>query len=305
MQDSYPLLKRFVIIVEQLKQRPLPLKVLLEYLHEQGFEISKRTLQRDIEQLKTDFDIDIQYDSSIKAYCLRKDSSSEFDILLRIIQLTQTTEILYQSTQNKEEGTLSYISFEKTNEYAGTELLKPILRSIHNRNLLSFEYENLTKGIISSCRIKPFLLKEYNHKWYIIGCFTEDNNVRLFALDRISKLQVMENESFSKEEREQVNGIFDHCIGINYNTHQPEIVEIAVHSVLAKYLERMPIHHSQSIKLKEAKQTIFSFYLSPNDELKQLLLKYGVQIKVLKPQWFAQQMMEEAKEIIKNYEEFS
>jgi predicted DNA-binding transcriptional regulator YafY len=62
--NTYPLIRRFSIIVEKVNGKcPPTLRELLEYLHQHGFEVSERTLQRDIERLRTDFGLDIYYDA--------------------------------------------------------------------------------------------------------------------------------------------------------------------------------------------------------------------------------------------------
>ncbi|MDR3220165.1 MAG: WYL domain-containing protein, partial [Dysgonamonadaceae bacterium] len=271
--DSYPLIKRFSIIVETISQRPPTLKGLLDHLHEKGFEISKRTLQRDIDNLKIDFGLDIQYKASTHTYHLDKDKSEHLDALLRLIQLFHTSDILWQSIKEKE-SFLSLISFENTkNEYVGINYLEPMLNAIRTCKLVSFEYENFAKNTLSSYSVKPLLLKEYNRKWYIIGAFADTDLLRTFALDRISNLRI-EIQHFAEELREKTAGLFDNCIGLDYSP-KPEVIKIAVTPVLAKYFKRIPLHASQHIESETATEVVFSYFLSPNRELQQLLLKYG------------------------------
>jgi predicted DNA-binding transcriptional regulator YafY len=300
--DSYPLIKRFSIIVETISQRPPTLKELLDHLHEKGFEISKRTLQRDIDNLKIDFGLDIQYKASTHTYHLDKDKSEHLDALLRLIQLFHTSDILWQSIREKE-NFLSLISFDHTTEEcAGINYLEPVLNAIRTCKMVSFEYENFAKNTLSSYSVKPLLLKEYNRKWYLIGAFADTDLLRTFALDRISNFRI-EIQHFPEELREKTAGLFDNCIGLDYSP-QPEVIKIAVTPVLAKYFKRIPLHASQHIESETAAEVVFSYFLSPNRELQQLLLKYGSQLKILKPKGLAEHFTTEAKNIATLYEEF-
>jgi predicted DNA-binding transcriptional regulator YafY len=300
--DSYPLIKRFSIIVETIAQRPPTLKELLNRLHKQGFEISKRTLQRDIDDLKIDFGLDIQYKASTHTYHLDKDKSEHLDALLRLIQLFHTSDLLWQSIREKE-NCLSFISFENTkNEYAGINYLEPVLNAIRSCTLISFEYENFAKNSLSSYSVKPLLLKEYNRKWYLIGAVADSELLRTFALDRISNFRV-EMQHFAAELREKTAGLFENCIGLDYSP-KPKVIKIAVTPVLAKYFKRIPLHASQHIESETAAEVVFSYFLSPNRELQQLLLKYGSQLKIVKPKGLTESFTTEAKKIATLYEEF-
>jgi predicted DNA-binding transcriptional regulator YafY len=300
--DSYPLIKRFSIIIEIIDKRPTTLKELLDHLHEEGFEISKRTLQRDIEYLKIDFGLDIQYKAATHTYHLDKEKSEHLDALLYLIQLFHTSDFLLQSIRGKE-NLLSFISFENTEErYAGRNHLEPILNAMRSCKLISFDYEIFAKSSIFPCSIKPLLLKVYNQMWYVIGALADNDQPRTFALDRITNLRI-EKQQFSAKLREEAADLFESCIGLNYSP-APEVIKIAVVPVLAKYFKRLPLHTSQQIESETADGVVFSYYLSPNRELQQLFLKYGSQLKILQPRWLAENFRAEAKKIAALYKVF-
>jgi len=52
-------LKRYLLILERL-QRPSSFSELHDHLYEHGFELSQRTLQRDINGLRDEFGIEVQ-----------------------------------------------------------------------------------------------------------------------------------------------------------------------------------------------------------------------------------------------------
>jgi predicted DNA-binding transcriptional regulator YafY len=298
--SNYSQIRRFAIIVEEITNSRTPtLKYVLDRLHECGFEISERTLQRDIERLREDFNLEINYNTANNTYYIDADSSLCFDALLRLVQLFNTSDILWQSLHEKEQ-TLSFIAFEKNIEdSAGTQYLEPIYTAIHNCKQLTFEHENFEKQKISRHTIKPYLLKEYSNKWYVVGALP-DNCIRIFGLDRI-KNPTVEKTGFKAKERNAVTHLFDHTIGLVYDANKPEKVVLSVTAGQAKYFKRIPLHASQQTISEKKDEVVFSYFLAPNRELQRLILGYGAQVKVLQPAWFAQQVEDEVKTMLKKY----
>jgi predicted DNA-binding transcriptional regulator YafY len=320
--NNRPSLKRLSIEVEVLNGKyPPTLQELLSTLHRQGFEISERTLQRDIEYLRTDFGLDICYDTSKRTYALNPDNSLYFEAFLRIAQLFNTSDIILQSIRKKEE-TLLHIAFERdVKDCAGTQYLEPIYIAIRNCKQISFDHENFTTGKISRHTICPYLLKEYDHKWYVIGALPSliqketalgktakslhiTQYVRTFGLDRIKNL-VVEHTKFNPKDQKVVMHAFDHTIGLVYHEKSTEKVILSVDSTQAKYFNRVPLHHTQCLVSESTKEVIFSYLLVPNIELQRLLLNYGASVKVLQPKWFAKQVAGEVKKIMEKYKKFT
>jgi predicted DNA-binding transcriptional regulator YafY len=299
--SNYSLLKRFAIIVDKINnKRPPSLKELLESLRQQGFDVSSRTLQRDIERLRDDFDLNIYYDVPSDTYRIDVADSLYFETLLRIIQLFNTSDILLKSVQENKK-TLSFISFEQNIENdASTYYLETVFNAIHHCQVISFEHEHYEKKRTSRHVIKPLLLKEYSNKWYVVGAFVDNNSIRIFGLDRIKNLEV-EKTKFPAKERNAVTHLFDHTIGLVYDMKKAETVHLSVTAGQAKYFKNVPLHHSQQIVAEHADEVVFSYFLTPNRELQRLILGYGTQVKVLKPAWFAQQVEDEIKMMLRKY----
>ncbi|MCY7311266.1 MAG: hypothetical protein LH619_10850, partial [Chitinophagaceae bacterium] len=66
-------IKRYILIVEKIASARFPsFLVLKNYLSDHGFEISERTLQRNIEQIRYEFGIEIKYDRMQNGYFIDK-----------------------------------------------------------------------------------------------------------------------------------------------------------------------------------------------------------------------------------------
>ena len=69
-------IRRYSLIIEKIIRGHYPgFREIGDYLHEHGFQVGDRTLQRDIEQIRYDFCIEIKYDRSKKGYCIDYENS--------------------------------------------------------------------------------------------------------------------------------------------------------------------------------------------------------------------------------------
>ena len=117
-------IRRYILIVEKVSSTSYPsFKVLSDYLFENGFEISQRTLQRNIEQIRYEFGIEIKYDRTKNGYFIDKETSINLDSFLRFLEIAGTANLLTESLKDGR-NTLNYISFEAQGNLKGIENLK-------------------------------------------------------------------------------------------------------------------------------------------------------------------------------------
>jgi predicted DNA-binding transcriptional regulator YafY len=297
--DSYPIIKRLALTIERLREQPPPtLKKIVDFLREKGFEISTRTLQRDFERLKDDFNLDIERKGN--TYSVPEENSQRSDALTRIIGLAHTSELLQQGIKDKKE-LLSLISFQHdVGSCAGAQHFEALYSAIKNCKVVTIEHKNFDKNKISTHEVKPLLLKEYGNRWYLVAVHIALNEVRTYGLDRIKKVAV-EKARFDAKEREKALALFDNVIGLVYDMSLPTTVKLAVSSSQAKHFKSVPLHHSQQEETETKDEVIFSYFLAPNRELQRLILGYGSQVRVLAPKEFATQVEQEVKEMLKKY----
>jgi len=298
--QNYALIKRFALIVERLSDRyPPSLKDIAERLSQEGFVVSGRTIQRDMERLRDDFGLEIVYAPKTNTYGINE-QEDRFDALLRLIRSINTSELLMQSLKERDK-TLSRISFQNSvRQETGTRWLEPVFRAICEGCCISFEHENFAKNRFSTHTVKPLMLKEYSDNWYLVATLRTSGIIRIFGLDRIEKLTV-EDDRFDVRGCPPVADMFQHVIGLVHDLEQPAVVRLSVNAEQARHFKSTPLHHSQTVEEENAEATIFAYYLTPNRELRRLILSYGAQVKVLAPEWFARQMEEEIGKMLEKY----
>ena len=294
-------IRNYSLIIDLLqRKKEVTLREMASYLEKHDVSVSQRTIERYIQELRDDYDIISDCNRKTNTYSFNKENPENLNRILHLIHLVNSSELLMESIKNKDK-TLSCLAFETSEGYAGSVNLEPVYSAIVQSRIITFDHENFERNRIRHHAIKPYLLKEYNAKWYVVGVFTDSDEVRIFGLDRITNIQISD-ETFEKTEQKRIVELFDFLIGLVYDMEKPATVEISVTPGQAKYFKKSPLHATQQIVSENENEVIFSYYLVPNRELQRLILGFGSQVKVLKPKRFVEQICGQLEEMRKNYE---
>jgi predicted DNA-binding transcriptional regulator YafY len=275
-------IQRYMLILEKVISRQCPsFDDLHEHLSHEGYVISKRTLQRDLGQMREEFGIEISYNRARNGYQFEKDGQQMNDMLLRFMELLQTAQLLTENLKDDKE-LLQYVLFEQQGGMRGTEHLRLLLHAIRKRHKVVFEHENYHTGLKTAYLVSPYLLKEYQGRWYLVALPGSINAFRTFGLDRIRDLEV-KKETFRRQASPDPRLLFDDVIGLVYSEDTTEEVTILVDELQVKYLATLPLHHSQKIQPSKNGEFLVTIHVKPNYELLQRILMLGEHAEVLGP----------------------
>jgi predicted DNA-binding transcriptional regulator YafY len=256
-------------------------------------------VQRDIEQIRFEFDIYIRYNRLQNGYFIHQDSVGQTENFIRFFELVNTAGLLSESLKQSREM-LRYISFEAHGTLKGIELLRPLLMAAVQQRLIEFEYEDFVNGTISHSRVLPYFLKEFQNRWYLIAGINNTEVIKPFGIDRITNLRLMDHTFESSDSRE-IMARYKDIIGVNIPDDPVEEVVLSFHSLQGKYIKALPLHHSQIIRQETEEELIISLQIIPNFEFKQRILMMGEGVKVLEPQWFVEEITKSLKRTLNNY----
>ena len=133
-------INRYSLIIQRIRKSPATFQDIDQYLMRESeiqgynFNISKRTLKRDLDDIFSIYNIDIQYDFSSKVY--RIVSHDEPDLSNRMLEAFDTFNAL-----NQTEGISKFIHFEKRRPN-GTENFHGILHAIQNSKMIKQRKED-------------------------------------------------------------------------------------------------------------------------------------------------------------------
>lgn len=166
--------------------------------------------------------------------------------------------------------------------------------------------------------VMPYQLKQYNNRWYVVGCEPEKLprlKYVVVPIDRIEELRVesVELRVSSKVESSKVQGVqeipegaaeairehFTHIVGVSLLPEgKPVTVRFKAWKPDAWYIDTKPIHWSQQIVEEEKDWMVFTLEVIPNEELVQQLLTYANRLEVLEPLSLRQELYSRAQKIL-------
>ena len=272
---------RYNLIIQKLKKYPANFAEIADYLafeselQEYNFNVSKRTFQRDLEDIRSLYNIDIQYDFSRKVYFIDFDQQPEINE--RILEAFETFNAL-----NLTDRLSNHIHFEKRKPQ-GTENLYGLLHAIKNRLQVKFTYQKYWDEKRTKRVVEPYALKEFKNRWYVVANDLKDNQVKTFALDRLNDLDITK-KIFQIRSDFDVNEHYKYCFGImSPNDHKPHEIILAFEPFKGKYIKSLPLHASQQILIDDDQELRIKLTLFITQDFFMELLSYGEHLKVIKP----------------------
>lgn len=316
MPENKDFALRIEIIDECLcnKYRKWTLQNLIDSVNEKlkdryGKSASKKTIQNDIKYLKDEKGAPIEKIKDGRAtYFLYGDENysiknlpvkaEEVQLLTdAILMLKEVTDIkifkeveeivnkLQNTVKTSVENGPSLIQFEKNNISAGIGHLDTLFTAIRSKSTLRIKYQPFHAEEAEECVFHPYILKEYRNRWFVIGRKNDLTVITNMALDRIKAIR-NSSANFIQNNLFDPDIYFNSVIGVTLpNGEFVQPIEIKVAAKLVPYIRTKPIHHTQEIVKEYANgDTKFRLYLINNYEFRSLLLSYGSDIEVLKPE---------------------
>ena len=155
----------------------------------------------------------------------------------------------------------------------------------------------------STMTLEPYFVKLFNKRWYVLVKFPEPTG-KLFtlALDRMVSLDVLEDKYVYDKDFDSA-AWFRNCYGIVRDDDvQVEKIVIRAFGKEANYLRDLPLHHSQKEIAQEEGFSDFELILSLTADFWSPLMARGATIKILQPQWLADEIKRLHLEAAKLYE---
>ena len=275
---------KYSLIIEKIERHQFPSKKEIhDFLFDQGFENHIRTTDRAIEELRNEFGVAIVYDAYKEGYYIDKEKSDNFQSLLNLIEISVTAEVFGEAVKEDQNKHLEYISFENQGSVKGINHLKPILKAIKAHRKISFSHYNFHSKKNKNYNLKPYLLKEYQSRWYVVGLIGPLKEFRTFGIDRIDHL-IVKPDTFTPEADLNPLDSFQHIIGLTYSLGKREKVVLSFTPTQGQYIKSLPLHASQKELIDNEEEYRIELDIIPNFEFQQQILLHGDAVKVLAPE---------------------
>ena len=281
-------ISRYLLILRKLKVKPYSsyeelkgyIENQLEYLQMQddtlSIGFSKRTLQRDIREIRNTFGIDIEYSKTAKGYFISQSDMENMNFQ-RMIEAFDMFNSL-----NLAQDLTPFIHLEKRRPQ-GTENLYGLLHAIKNKFQIKFSYQKFWDDEICLRTVEPYALIEFKNRWYLLANDLKDLTIKSFALDRFSSLNII-GKKFQFPADFNVTEYFKHCFGIiRPDKAKPQEVILSFDAFQGKYIKSLPLHESQVINQDNEDELLIGLTIYVTHDFIMEILSYGESVKVIKP----------------------
>jgi len=291
-------IKRHFKIISLLQKKPMSFEELQDEIAvdpdsvEEKLLTSQRTFQRDILDIASIYGIEIASDKSRYLYHIKEDVEDESTQRLR-----ENFEILNAIRLSKGMG--NSLIFEQR-KALGTKHMAGLLYAVQNLWVVEFQYKKFWDGSVSARKVRPISLKEAKNRWYLIAMDEKDGIIKNFSLDRIEELVL--TQTHFKTIPYNVQNEFEDSFGIINGTEEDATkVILSFTPREGRYIESLPLHHSQKLISKDENEMQFSYYIRPTYDFRMEILSYGDQVKVIDPENLSQQIKKQFKNGLKHY----
>ena len=166
---------------------------------------------------------------------------------------------------------------------SGHNHLTSVMEAMTEGHLIRISYQKYTSAKSDVYTLKPYAVKEFAKRWYIVGYCLEREALRVYGLDRVHSLDILE-ERFEMEKGFDVDELFATSFGIYLPEEAAKTITFRTSATEAKYLRDLPIHSSQEEVSSDGRTVTFSIFVCPNRNLIMEFCKYGDRLEVLSPE---------------------
>lgn len=296
-------IRRYLVILNLLENSAdlVTSKEIEIALKREGLSFSTSSLNRDYKFLvEIGFKI---HNRPTRGYSLEIENTKEFAFLTNLFKRIALSNLLNKSI-SLGKRTHKFLSLDDTSLVKNFQYFDIILNAIDERKEIRFQHHSFyhtERETPKTHTLKPYLLKEYQNRWYVVG--ETNNGFRVFGLDRLSDLQVLDTKRF-KNKTEEANQKLADTVGLNFSDHEPTKILLQFHASQKPYLESLKLHLSQKV-VEDGLEGFYtvSLFVSYNFELKQQILKYGSLVQVLEPDFVREDIKKELEQAFWAYGE--
>ena len=185
---------------------------------------------------------------------------------------------------------------------SGQKWLVSVMQSMLDNTEMELHYRKYMSEDEEVRHIRPYAVKEFAKRWYIVAYSEEASALRVYAMDRILALKPT-GEKFKMPKGFQVDDLFESSYGIYLpEGEEPVLVKLRTTPREAAYLQDLPLHPSQVFLGEEDGFCLFALRVIPNPNFIMELVKHGGRLEILEPASLREQVKQEFRNALKLYE---
>ena len=261
----------------------------------------RRTFNNHREAIMDIFGVEIKCDRSTNRYYFPFEGSvMDSDSSLNWMVNTFTVGNLLSLSKERLSGRVSVDDIPSGHKWL-TTLIDAMLQGRETR----ISYRKYTGSTAEDLTVRPYALKEFLRRWYVVGYCVERKALRVYGLDRILSLEILDG-GFRLPRDFDVDELFSCSFGIFLPEKGVSPVGIVFRAgpTESGYLRDLPIHPSQRILYADPERGgyYFKIFVVPDRNLVMELCKHGDRIEIVSPGKIRDAVAEEHRKALALYE---
>ena len=192
-----------------------------------------------------------------------------------------------------------HVMFDTNPKTVGLSWLPKALSAIKKQSVLTFEYRPFEEAATNKT-IHPYLLREFNNRWFLFGRNDYNNQLAWFTFDRVFGLETVPNMPYKPNDIFDPVSHFLDFVGIT----KPDngiltLITLEADALRAKYMRTKPLHHSQQETSTTPEGNVrFTVQLMPNFEFYALITSMAHNLRIVAPEYVQQELLKRLQDAI-------
>lgn len=290
------------------------------------FEVSPKTIQRDIDFMRYRLNLPIEYHAqefgfhyteAVTGFPTVEVSEGEITALLvaqkALAQYKGTPfeRPLHSAFRKLTDGLKDRVSFSWTDledaisfrsagaSAADLELFEIVSKGVLRSVELEFEYRKLQSSSYERRRVRPYHLGCLENQWYLFGEDLERKQLRTFALPRMRKVRLT-TARFRRPADFSIAQVLSGSFGV-HSAGKKQRIRIQFDPFSARLVAERKWHESQRVREQRDGSIVLELELGGLQEIERWILSWGKHARVLAPKALATRIRDEASAIAKLY----
>lgn len=185
--------------------------------------------------------------------------------------------------QIDENDELQSISFETTNYQKNIHFLQDLYDCIKQKTVIKIKYKQFNNETSFEKKLHPYLLKQYNQRWFLFSYDKINDRIDNSPLDRIIEIKPI-SDKFNSDKKIKFSTFFDNIIGVSIPPNfKVENIVLQFLGNTGNYIASKPIHQSQESHWLNENTLEVKLKLIVNYELERFILSYSDSVIVVAP----------------------
>ena len=299
---SPTLFREYVWLVDTLKRVDgLTLREINErWLREEmsgGVELSRTTFNRPRDAVLDVFGVIIDCDrrNGYKYYISNRDVLDENSVQNWMLSTLSVSTLLSENLNIQNRILLENVP-------SGGTHLQTVIKAMKESLMISAEYRRYGAAEPKKFLMMPYCVKLFRQRWYAL-CRHRNGFFGVFSLDRFERVELSDTKFVIDPDFDAAE-YFSECFGIVSEVNAPaERIVLRAYDSERYFLRDLPLHHTQKEISTEEDYSDFEIVMRPTFDFSSHLLSRGIMLKVLEPQWLADEIHEMHLQAVEMYEE--